>query len=157
MKNANEKREELLEAIATKIEFDATYKFMKENDDKEGIENLRLEVRAFLDNIEKISNEDRGFGYVYELMSAAAKQGNERVDICEPIHSVTESEVIGYFREYGIEEFTFSSGWSSSVDAAWEFVKAGAVVVGMTEINSRYEAFMSDEFEKVPAYIFKIK
>lgn len=54
------------------------------------------------------------------------------------------------------EAFTFSSTWSSAVETAWLFQKAGCTLAGLIEINSQHKAIMSDEYEKAHGYLFKL-
>ena len=42
------------------------------------------------------------------------------------------------------------------VGTAWLFVQNGCKLEGMVEINGTYQAFMSDEYERVPAFVFSI-
>ena len=62
--------------------------------------------------------------------------------------------LVACMKKYGIEAFTFSSTWSSAVETAWLFQKAGCTLAGLIEINSQHKAFMSDEYEKAHAYLF---
>ena len=64
--------------------------------------------------------------------------------------------LIERLRKAGIKKFTFSSTWSSTVQTAWLFLQNGCKVEGMAEINGPSTAFMSDEYERVPAYVFSI-
>ena len=59
-------------------------------------------------------------------------------------------------RKAGVKMFTFSSTWSSTVETAWLFLQNGCKLEGMAEINGTCQAFMSDEYERVPAYVFSI-
>ena len=64
--------------------------------------------------------------------------------------------LVACMKECGIEAFTFSSTWSSAVETAWLFQKAGCILAGLIEINSQHKAFMSDEYEKAHGYLFKL-
>ena len=64
--------------------------------------------------------------------------------------------LVACMKKYGIEAFTFSSTWSSAVETAWLFQKAGCTLSGLIEINSQHKAFMSDEYEKAHGYLFKL-
>ena len=65
--------------------------------------------------------------------------------------------LIASFSEYGVEAFTFSSGWSSATGSAWAFLQNGCTLAGMAEINGPHKAFGSDEYEKRPAFLFRVQ
>ena len=88
--------------------------------------------------------------------TASTKTGNEHLDISEVVWDKDVESLINCLRENGIERFTFSSTWSSAVETAWLFQKAGCTLSGLIEINSQHKAFMSDEYEKAHGYLFSI-
>lgn len=55
-----------------------------------------------------------------------------------------------------MKEFTFSSSWSSAIQVAWQFTQLGCTLKGMTEIYGSGQKFMSNEYERIPAYVFEI-
>lgn len=156
MKN-EEKRSLVFEAIAQYIEFKAAFENAKNSGDEEVARAIRLEWASHRDYLNELAAEVPGFGFIYEGLLSAQKVGNETIDICEPLHGYPAEDIIGWFREYGIEKFTMSSTWSSAVEVAWDFVNAGAKLVGMTEINSRIQEFMSEEYQVVPAFVFEVQ
>ena len=97
------------------------------------------------------------FELLYSLYAAAMKVGNEYIDLSE-LHEYRDAkELIDSFREYGVEAFTFSSGWSSATESAWAFLQNGCALAGMVEINGQHKAFGSDEYEKRPAFLFRVQ
>ena len=82
--------------------------------------------------------------------------GNEYLDLNDIISDDAVEALVTCMREYGIEAFTFSSTWSKAVETAWLFQKAGCQLAGLVELNSRYKALMSDEYEKAHGYLFRI-
>ena len=46
---------------------------------------------------------------------------------------------------------------NGAVEAAWLFQKAGCSLAGLLEINSQYKDLVSNEYEKIPAYLFIVK
>lgn len=82
--------------------------------------------------------------------------GNEYIDLNDTIRDDAVEGLVACMKEYGIEAFTFSSTWSSAVETAWLFQKAGCTLAGLIEINSQHKAFMSDEYEKAHGYLFKL-
>ena len=82
--------------------------------------------------------------------------GNEYLDLNDTIRDDEVEDLVACMKEYGITAFTFSSTWSSAVETAWLFQKAGCTLAGLIEINSQYKAFMNDEYEKAHGYLFKL-
>lgn len=82
--------------------------------------------------------------------------GNEYPDFDSPIKDGEIGELISSMRKQGFTAFTYSSTWSSAVETAWLFQKAGCRLEGLVEINSQHKAFMSDEYEKAHGYLFKL-
>ena len=83
--------------------------------------------------------------------------GNEYIDLSE-LHEYRDAkELIDSFREYGVEAFTFSSGWSSATGSAWTFLQNGCTLTGMVEINGPHKALGSDTYEKRPAFLFRVQ
>ena len=97
------------------------------------------------------------FELLYSLYAAAMKVGNERIDISELHEYQDAATLIASFREYGVEAFTFSSGWSSATESAWAFLQNGCTLASMVEINGPHKAFGSDEYEKRPAFLFRVQ
>lgn len=108
----------------------------------------RLEARIF--------EKGDAYGRTYRLYREAKERGNEYIDLNEVIWDDKVAPLIGSLREYGIEKFTFSSGWSSAVETAWLFIQNGCHLEGIVEINGSHKAFMSDEYEKAHGYLFTI-
>ena len=93
---------------------------------------------------------------IWKDYETSKDSGNEYLDIDGTVDDDKVEELITCMMDYGFEAFTFSSSWSSAVKTAWLFQKAGCTLAGLIEINSQYTAFMSDEHEKTPAYLFKL-
>lgn len=129
------------------------YNNAKEKNSDEGMRIARENHAALTAEIEA---QGKSYAKVYRLYEEARDRGNEYIDIKEANEYTDEAKLIEMLRECGIERFTFSSTWSSAVKSAWEFTQNGCTLEGITEINSQYKAFMSDEYEKAPAYVFKI-
>jgi hypothetical protein len=64
--------------------------------------------------------------------------------------------LVGCFRDFGVEHFTFSSTWSSAVKTAWLFKMNGCEVEGLVEVNGNTN-YMTGKHEKMPAYKFAVK
>ena len=93
---------------------------------------------------------------IWNAYETAKDCGNEYIDLNDTIRDDAVEGLVACMKEYGIEAFTFSSTWSSAVETAWLFQKAGCTLAGLIEINSHHKAFMSDEYEKAHGYLFKL-
>ena len=93
---------------------------------------------------------------VWREYEVSRDSGNTYLDINDVVWDKDVESMISCMREHGIEKFTFSSSWSSAVETAWLFQKAGCKLEGLVEINSQHKAIMSDEYEKAHGYLFSI-
>ena len=93
---------------------------------------------------------------IWSAYETAKDCGNEYLDLNDTIRDDEVEDLVACMKEYGITAFTFSSTWSSAVETAWLFQKAGCTLAGLIEINSQHKAFMSDEYEKAHGYLFKL-
>lgn len=93
---------------------------------------------------------------IWNAYETAKDCGNEYIDLNDTIRDDAVEGLVACMKEYGIEAFTFSSTWSSAVETAWLFQKAGCTLAGLIEINSQHKAFMSDDYERVHGYLFKL-
>lgn len=93
---------------------------------------------------------------IWSAYETAKDYGNEYIDLNDTISDDAVEGLVACMKKYGIEAFTFSSTWSSAVETAWLFQKAGCTLAGLIEINSQHKAFMSDEYEKAHGYLFKL-
>ena len=82
--------------------------------------------------------------------------GNEYLDINDVVWDKDVESLVFCMREHAIEKFTVSSSWSSAVETAWLFQKAGCKLEGLVEITSQHKAIMSNEYEKAHGYLFSI-
>lgn len=108
------------------------------------------QVTAKLDSLN--STEKR----IWSAYETAKDCGNEYLDLNDTIRNDAVEDLVACMKEYGITAFTFSSTWSSAVETAWLFQKAGCTLTGLIEINSQYKDFRSDEYEKAHGYLFKL-
>lgn len=103
--------------------------------------------------LDGLSNTEKRIWSAYET---AKDCGNEYLDLNDTIRDDEVEGLVACMKEYGIQAFTFSSTWSSAVETAWLFQKAGCTLAGLIEINSQHKAIMSDEYEKAHGYLFKL-
>ena len=103
--------------------------------------------------LDGLSSAEKRIWSAYETAKTCE---NEYIDLNDTIRDDAVEGLVACMKEYGIEAFTFSSTWSSAVETAWLFQKAGCTLAGLIEINSQHKAFMNDEYEKAHGYLFKL-
>ena len=103
--------------------------------------------------LDGLSNTEQRIWSAYET---AKDCGNEYLDLNDTICDDEVEGLVACMKKYGIEALTFSSTWSSAVEIAWLFQKAGCTLAGLIEINSPHKTFISDEYEKAHGYLFKV-
>ena len=121
--------------------------------DDAGKDSIRAEHKALMEHIASLGGAAPRIWREYEK---ARENGNELLDINDVVWDKDVESLISCMREHGIEKFTFSSSWSSAVETAWLFQKAGCKLEGLVEINSQHKAIMSDKYEKAHGYLFSI-
>ena len=142
------------ETYAKDQEIEARYDAAELKNDQAAMEQARTDHFALEADIQA---QGKPFELLYSLYAAAMKVGNEYIDLSE-LHEYRDAkELIDSFREYGVEAFTFSSGWSSATESAWAFLQNGCTLAGMVEINGLHKAFGSNEYEKRPAFLFRVQ
>lgn len=109
---------------------------------------------AYQDLLQEVRVEGKDFGDMMRLYSDMKKHGNSLLDLSGTYQE--PKKILEVFREFGVKEFTFSSSWSSAIQVAWEFTQNGCTLKGMTEIYGSSQKFMSNEYERIPAYVFEI-
>ena len=110
--------------------------------------------RAHQELLEEVRAEGETFGDMMRLYSEMKQQGNSRLDLSGTYRK--PEEIIKIFRDFGVKEFTFSSTWSSAIQVSWAFTQLGCTLEGMIEIYGSGRKFMSNEYEKVPAFLFSL-
>lgn len=134
-----------------RMELDARYEEIKGNEEE--AKKIRDEYNEWQKGI---LAEGEYFGWTYRLYESMRERGNEYIDVDELNDERKVAGLVKTFRENGVQFFTFSSGWSSSNETAWELIKNGCQLCGMMEINSKHKTFMDDKFEKAHGYLFKV-
>ena len=134
-------------------EIKAAYDKAESAKDEAGQEKARADYKVWAETIEA---KGRAYADTFRIYKDARDNGNSRLDISEPHETRNIPELIKNLKEYGISEFTFSSGWSSAIEVSWEFLQNGCELAGMVKVFTGHMAFMSDERETAPAYLFRI-
>ena len=142
------------ETYAKDQEIEARYDAAELKNDQAAMEQARTDHFALEASIQA---QGKPFELLYSLYAAAMKVGNQYSDISELHEYQDAATLIASFRKYGVEAFTFSSGWSSAVESAWTFLQNGCALAGMVEINGPHKAFGSDTYEKRPAFLFRVQ
>lgn len=140
-----EKNYKIFESLKT------SYETAKESGNEAGMNAAKIAYQKLLD---EVHSHDETFVQMTRLYSEMKERGNEYIDFDRPY--LEEETIVAMLKEYGFESFTLSSTWSGAVENAWKFQQAGCTLSGMIEINGTSKAFMSDDFEKVHAFLFKI-
>ena len=134
-------------------EIERAYDAADEQNDEAGKVTAREAYHAWKD---KAIAEGEDFWRVFQMYKNTKERGNEYIDLHDNIWDKDVPTLIERLRKAGIQKFTFSSTWSSTVETAWLFLKNGCKLEGMAEINGTCTAIFSDEYERVPAYVFSI-
>lgn len=129
------------------------YNTAEKNDDINGIEKARADYDTWRAGI--IAN-GRAYTKIYNYYEDARTVGNKYIDIHDTINDDEIKDLVAEMRALGIDRFTFSSGWTKAVETAWLFQQNGCSVDGIVEVNTRYKAFMSTEWEKTHGFLFKV-
>lgn len=140
--------------------FESTYTRVQEL--KEAIQGMaegsaeREAVMAEYDSLmQAIDDLGKPAARIWRDYSNARGNGNERLDINDVVWDHEVEGLVSCMRGNGIKEFTFSSGWSSSVDIAWLFVRSGCRLAGMVEVNGRRDPF-EDKHDMMHGYLFEV-
>ncbi|WP_407399236.1 hypothetical protein [Anaerovibrio sp.] len=110
--------------------------------------------RPYKDLEARSKDRGEGFAWVFRLYEESLEKENSRLDLGR--ECILEKDIpllLKGLEEAGIREFTFSSGWSSSNETAFEFYKAGWKVTGMTLVNTHKE-WPTENYKQEPAFIF---
>ncbi|SFA71362.1 DUF7698 family protein [Selenomonas ruminantium] len=120
---------------------------------EESKQEVREAHKAFDESI-----EEKGMAYAryFREYEEAQMRGNACIDFNDCIWEKDIPKMVADLRALGIKEFTLSSTFSSIVKTAWVFQQNGCSLEGMEEIKGRCKAFLSEDYEKVPAFKFKI-
>lgn len=122
---------------------------------KAATEEEKNQLEAEYEDLDaRIKEKGEGFAWVFNLYKTSQENENSRLDIGE--NCIWDEEIPKFLKgleDAGIEEFTYSSRWSSANKVAFEFCKAGWKVTGMTLVNT-YKKTFEEGYAQEPAYIF---
>ena len=120
--------------------------------DDAGKDSIRAERKALMERIASLGGAAPRIWREYEK---ARENGNEFLDINDVVWDKDVELLVTTLRKYGIEKFTFSSGWSSAVDTAWLFQQNGCKLEGLVEISGNMD-YLKGEHEKLHGYLFSV-
>ena len=128
----------------------SAYEAASDEKEKEAARAIYQKATESLDGLSEVEMK------IWNYYEAAKDCGNEYIDINDIINDAEVENLVACMKEYGIEAFTFSSHWSSAVETAWLFQKAGCSLAGLIEINSHHKDVFTGELEKAHGYLFKL-
>ena len=128
-------------------------KAIKEAETEETKKATRKAYREFREELEEKEPAYTRFFRDYE---DAQKRGNACIDFNECIWEDQIPKMIADLKALGIKEFTLSSTYSSIVKTVWVFQQNGCSLEGMEEINGHCKNYETGDYEKVPAFKFKV-
>lgn len=140
----------IFEETYTQIaELKKAYDAAKEED---GRQKARDAYHDLLKPLEQLGDAAGRLWREYEI---SRDNGNGLLDISEVVWEKDAESLISCMRNIGIEQFTFSSTWSSAVETAWLFKQNGCELEGLVEINGSMK-FFEGKREKKHAYLFRV-
>lgn len=147
------KKDELKRDYDRFEELKKAYDEAKNTDDENGMKTAKAAYKELLDSVHEKGEE---YCFMSRLYNEMRERGNKCIDISEPYQYEDAGKLIGRLKDFGFECFTFSSTWSGALETAWEFTQSGCTMDGMVEISGSSKAIMSDDYEKVHAFLFKL-
>ncbi len=120
--------------------------------DEDGREKIRAAYRDLMKPLEELGSAAGRLWREYEI---SRDNGNSLLDISDVVWEKDAESLISCMRRIGIEQFTFSSGWSSAVETAWLFKQNGCELEGLVEINGSMN-FFEEKREKKHGYLFRV-
>lgn len=120
--------------------------------DEDGREKARTAYHDLLKPLEEFGS---AAGRLWREYETSRDNGNGLLDISEVVWEKDAESLISCMRNIGIEQFTFSSTWSSAVETAWLFKQNGCELEGLVEISGSM-SFFEGEREKKRAYLFRV-
>ena len=128
-------------------------KAIKEADTEE---NKKAAQKAYRDFREGLEEKEPAYTRFFRDYQDAQERGNACIDFSECIWEKEIPQMVADLKAYGITEFTLSSTYSGIVKTAWIFQQNGCSLEGMEEIKGHCRDFETGDYEKVPAFKFRI-
>lgn len=120
--------------------------------DEEGKAAARASYQELMQGIEDRGGVACRLWREYEI---SRENENSILDIQDVVWDKDVESLIDGMREFGIDRFTFSSGWSSAVETAWLFKQNGCELEGLVEVNGNMN-FFEGKHETRHGYLFRV-
>ena len=80
----------------------------------------------------------------------------ETLDFEDVIWERDIPEIVESCRRFEINRFTISCGMSSMAETIWAFEKNGCCLIGMTEVNTRFDDWKTGQRGRKPAFEIRV-
>ena len=119
-------------------------------------ETKKATQKAYREFQEDLEEKEPAYTRFFRDYEDAQERGNACIDFSECIWEKEIPQMVADLKRFGITEFTLSSTYSSIVKTAWIFQQNGCSFEGMEEIKGHCRDFETGDYEKVPAFKFKV-
>lgn len=114
-------------------------------------------IEKIIANAENTKFEKDGINLTFYWAYRTAKStGNELIDFHDIIWERDVPQIVDNLKEFGITEFTISSGFSSLVDIIAAFTANGCTLIGTTKVRANYTDFTTGKVAVLNAIVMKI-
>lgn len=121
--------------------------------------NTMKKIEAFENAIANQVKDLRAVGINPTMLWAyrdSQEAGRDLLNFPEVIWTADVAPIVKACREYGLQEFTISSTFSSLIETLAAFEKQGCKLAGLTTVKTRYTDFLTHEKKIVPAVLMKL-
>ena len=121
-------------------------------------EDITMSIKFYL-NTDLFTEDYKNTGINMAALWAVdrrKKTGNKLLDFHEVIWDRDIPEIVDTLKRMGETEFTISSTFSSLTETLATFEKFGAKVTGLTEVNTPFKDYTTNEYERKPAILMKL-
>jgi len=120
--------------------------------DEELIKEAKIALTLFWFNTGRMMKH---YNIVLSKYMNTKENGNEYIDFDNETYLNEVEGLVNCMKRCDIKYFTYSSNWHKAIDVSWCFKQNGCELVDIIQINS-YKNYRTGEFEKRPAFLFKI-
>ena len=104
-----------------------------------------------------ISFEKLGVNHTFFWAYTYSREADTEVlDFSDVIWEKDIPDILRACRRFEIGRFTISCGMSSMAETIWEFEKHGCRLIGMTQVNTRFDDWKTGARERKPAFLLDI-
>ncbi len=106
---------------------------------------------------QKITFEELGVNHTFFWAYTHSREADtETLDFEDVIWEKDIPGIVESCRRFEIKRFTISCGMSSMAETIWEFEKHGCCLIGMTEVNTRFDDWKTGLRGRKPAFEIRI-